>query len=45
MMVPKTEYQPWFGAECMTPREMSEQWIDLHLRPECRLIKGDMIIP
>lgn len=44
LMVPKVEYQPWFGAECLTPREMNEQWMDLHLRPGCRLFRGNQVI-
>ncbi|KAI9555667.1 hypothetical protein GHT06_018182 [Daphnia sinensis] len=39
LMIPKTEYQPWFGGECLSTREMNEQWIDLHLRPECKLVR------
>ena len=43
-MVPKTEYQPWYGAECLSHREMNEQWIDLRLRPECRLFRGKFFV-
>ncbi|XP_046437519.1 little elongation complex subunit 2-like isoform X2 [Daphnia pulex] len=39
LMVPKTEYQPWYGAECYSPREINEQWMDLYLRPECNLLR------
>ena len=42
-MVPKLEYQPWYGAECITPRELREQWIDLHLRPECQQLRSNII--
>lgn len=40
LMVSKTEYQPWYGAECSTPREIAEQWMDLHLRPGCQQLRG-----
>lgn len=39
-MVPKTEYQPWFGAESFGPQEINEQWMNLHLRPECNMLRG-----
>jgi len=39
-MVPKNEYQPWYGGEITSPREYSEQWMDLHLRPECKQFRG-----
>ena len=39
-MTPKTEYQPWYGAEVTGLREGNEQWMDLHLRPECQIVRG-----
>jgi len=37
IMVSKTEYQPWYGSECITPREINEQWMDTYLRPESKI--------
>lgn len=40
LMAAKSEYQPWFGSECLTPQELFETWIDMHLRPGTRLFRG-----
>ena len=40
IMVSKTEYQPWYGSECITPREINEQWMDTYLRPESKIFCG-----
>lgn len=39
-MVSKSEYQPWYGSEYITPREINEQWMDAYLRPESKIFCG-----
>jgi hypothetical protein len=42
-VVPKMEYLPEYGAQCLTPGELTHQWISLYVRPGAELYRGMLI--
>ena len=37
------EYLPEYGAQCLTPSELTHQWISLYVRPGAELYRGMLI--
>jgi hypothetical protein len=42
-VVPKMEYLPEYGAQCLTPSELTRQWMSLYVRPGTDLYRGRLI--